>query len=482
MVCHEGEKMKKFVLATLVLVLMLAAALPLPVKTEQPPLMKTLDCDALPVRAEFLDFADVDEPSFCDVDDPTPFWVDIVNAEYFPEGGDGIYIAVLDTGLLSQWQFFFTNPETGECRIKWEWGKGFTHDIWWDDEIGDFVIGPLRDDRGFITKDFEGSGHGTHVVSTIIGYRFRTETADMWIRGVAPKAWIIPVLVLDAWIVPYPGGVARFTGGTWEMISAGIYYVTQLVETYNIKVIISMSLGGGSPSPMIEEAINYAIKKGVVVVAAAGNEGEAGMTWPGAYPQVISVAAGGWTMQWLGYPPSNPPDPYRWWLTDVPEKLNTPDDLGNPWQVFLEDFSSRPNKTLGQKWFYLDVTAPGASVVGPYKPYFSTRVGYYYLWGTSMATPHVSAIASILLQKYPILGKYPRLTQSLIESIFKLSAQCIPPCYNSAWVWDINATGYIDLLYFEWKWTDWGAGWTLADKANCIAAIIARLLKPQFHC
>ncbi|MEM2419498.1 MAG: hypothetical protein QXL38_00745, partial [Candidatus Bathyarchaeia archaeon] len=77
---------------------------------------------------------------------------------------------------------------------------------------------------------------------------------------------------------------------------------------------------------------------------------------------------------------------------------------------------------------------------------------------------------------------YPRLTQSLIESIFKLSAQCIPPCYNSAWVWDINATGYIDLLYFEWKWTDWGAGWTLADKANCIAAIIARLLKPQFHC
>jgi hypothetical protein len=47
------------------------------------------------------------------------------------------------------------NPVTGECRIKAEWGKGFTHDIWWDDTIGDFVIGPLRDDRGFITKDFE---------------------------------------------------------------------------------------------------------------------------------------------------------------------------------------------------------------------------------------------------------------------------------------------------------------------------------------
>jgi len=469
--------MKKNVLAIIVLVLMLVAVAPLPAKTESP-LTKSLDCDVLPVNAEFFDSVDVSS-AVGDIEDPTPFWVDIVNAEYYEDGGEGIYIAVLDTGLLANWQFFFTNPLTGECRIKWEWGKGFTHDIWWNDTIGDFEIGPLRDDRGFITKPFEGSGHGTHVVSTIIGYRFRTATADMWIKGVAPKATIIPVLVLDAWQVPYPGGVARFTGGTWEMISAGIYYVTELAETYNIKVIISMSLGGRSPSPMIEEAINYAIKKGLVVVAAAGNEGEAGMSWPGAYPQVISVAAGGWTMQWIGYPPSDPPSPYRWWLTDVPEKLNTKDDLGNEWQVYLEEFSSRPNKTLGQKWYYLDITAPGASIVGPYKPYFSYAVGYYYLWGTSMATPHVSGIAAILLQKYPVLGKYPRLTQSLIESILKLSAQCIPPWYNGAWVYDPFIG---DFYYFEWKCLDWGSGWVQSDRADRTAAIIACLLKPKLCC
>ncbi len=136
----------------------------------------------------------------------------------------------------------------------------------------------------------------------------------MWIKGVAPKATIIPVLVLDAWEVPYPGGVARFTGGTWEMVSAGIRYVGWLAETYHVKIIINMSLGGSEPDPMIEDAINYAIDKGVIVVASAGNEGEAGMGWPGAYPQVISAAAGGWTEQWITKPPQT-----RWWLNDVPE-------------------------------------------------------------------------------------------------------------------------------------------------------------------
>jgi subtilisin family serine protease len=464
--------MRKIVLATILLVLMLVVTVPLPAKTESAPITKSLAFDVLPAKEEFVDAVDVDVAAG-EIEDPTPFWVDIVNAEYYPDGGEGIYVAVLDTGLLELWPFFFTNPITGECHIKWEWGKGFTHDIWWDDTLGDFVIGPLRDDRGFITKAFEGSGHGTHVVSTIIGYRFSTATADMWIRGVAPKATIIPVLVLDAWQVEYPGGVARFRGGTDEMVSAGIYYVTELAETYNIKVIISMSLGGRSPSPMIEEAINYAIQKGVVVVAAAGNQGEAGMDWPGAYPQVISVAAGGWTMQWVGYPPSDPPTPYRWWLTDVPEKLNTEDDLGNKWQVFLEDFSARPNKTLGQKWYYLDITTPGASVVGPYKDYFSYTIAYYYLWGTSMATPHISGIAAILLQNYPILTKYPHFTQFFIEAILKLSAQCIPPWYDGAWVYDPY------LYYFEWNFTDWGAGWAQADRALCIASFFARLVKPH---
>jgi subtilisin family serine protease len=422
---EEKGKMRKIVLVSaVVLALMLVTMVPVPARTEAAPEVRSLAFNALPVKEEFVDAVDFEAAGGA-VEDPTPFWVDVVDAEGY-EGGEGIYVAVLDTGLLANWQFFFTNPITGECRIKYDWGKGFTHNIWWDDTIGDFVIGPLRDDRGFITDPLKGSGHGTHVTSTIIGYRFRTATADMWIRGVAPKVWIIPVLVLDAWQVPYPGGLMNFTGGTDEMVAAGILYVAWLAETYGVKIIINMSLGGTEPAPLIEDAINYAISKGVIIVAAAGNSGLEGMDWPGAYPQVISAAAGGWTMQWVGYPPSNPPSPYRWWLTDVPEKLNTMDDWGNNWQIYLEEFSSRPNPELGQFWKDLDVCTPGASIVGPYKPYFSTAVGYYYLWGTSMATPHVSAIAALVAQRYPYFNQFD------MEWVLKKAAAMIPLASDGA--------------------------------------------------
>ncbi len=450
--------MRKIVLVSIVvLALMLVAMVPLPARTEASPVVQSLAFDVLPVKEEFAEAVGL-EAAAGEVLDPTPFWVDIVDAEGY-DGGEGIYVAVLDTGLLERWPFFFTNPLTGECRIKAEWGKGFTHDIWWNATIGDFEMGPLRDDRGFITKAFEGSGHGTHVTSTIIGYRF----GAMWIRGVAPKVWIIPVLVLDAWEVPYPGGTMRFTGGTWEMVSAGIYYVAWLAETHGVKIIINMSLGGAAPSPMIEEAINYAISKGVIVVAAAGNEGEAGMGWPGAYPQVISAAAGGWTMQWIGYPPSDPPSPYRWWLTDVPEKLNTIDNWGNNWQIYLEEFSSRPNATLGQFWKDLDVCTPGASIVGPYKPYFSTAVGYYYLWGTSMATPHVSAIAALVAEKYPYFNQFD------MEWVLKKAAAMIPLASDGAYI--LDPWGFWD---YKWNDHDYGSGWLQADNAFFAAFVYTR--------
>jgi len=447
--------MKKVALLAIILLSMLIFVQPKIVKSDS---IQKLDFDVMPIKEEFTEAVNF-EISGGAVEDPTPFWVDIVDAEYY-NGGEGIYVAVLDTGLLANWQFFFTNPETGECRIKWEWGKGYTHDVWWDPDIGDFVFGPLRDDRGFITDPFKGSGHGTHVTSTIIGYRFRTATADMWIRGVAPKATIIPVLVLDAWEVPYPGGTMRFTGGTWEMVSAGIRYVGWLAETYHIKIIISMSLGGSEPDPMIEDAIDYAISKGVIVVAAAGNSGLEGMDWPGAYPQVISAAAGGWTEQWITKPPQT-----RWWLNDVPEKLNTKDYWGNNWQMYLEDFSSRPNPDLGQSWKDLDVCTPGASIVGPYKSYFSTAVGYYYLWGTSMATPHVSGIAALIAELYPYF------TQPDMEWALKKAAVRLPLASDGAYI--LDPWGFWD---YKWNDHDYGSGWLQADEARFAASVMARQL------
>ena len=50
--------------------------------------------------------------------------------------------------------------------------------------------------------------------------------------------------------------------------------------------------------PLEKAAIDYAIAKGVIIVASAGNEGDAGMGYPGAYAPVISVAASGWIGEW----------------------------------------------------------------------------------------------------------------------------------------------------------------------------------------
>jgi subtilisin family serine protease len=368
----------------------------------------------------------------------TPFWVDMVDAEGLSSDGEGVYVAVLDTGLLGDWQYFFS-----EANIADHLGKGFSHNVWWNPAIGDFVWEDVDDTRGFITDPYMGSGHGTHVTSTIVGYNFFDA---MWIQGVAPKATIIPVLVLDAWMVPYPGGWAQFRGGTDEMVSEGIYYVADLAESLDGPVIISMSLGGPDPSDMIEDAIDYAISKGVIIVASAGNEGEAGMGWPGAFPQVISTGMAGWTEQWnFG----------SWWRGDVPENLNTPDSWGNNWQLFLDYGSSRPNKDLGQKSFHLDLTAPGCAIVGPYKPYFSWAMGYYYLWGTSMAAPHVSGIASLVLQSHP------DMTQAQMEHVLKIAAAGLPLPSDGSLAWDVPGV----LYYFTWDGTDYGKGLLQADAA-----------------
>ncbi|MHB1307793.1 MAG: S8 family peptidase [Limisphaerales bacterium] len=371
-----------------------------------------------------------------------PFWVDMVNAEANHNGGDGIYVAVLDTGLLEQWPFFFPH-----ARIKAEWGIGFTHAIGWNGS--EFTVGPLVE-RSFVTDPFTGSGHGTHVTSTLVGYRFSTATADFIVRGVAPKVTIIPVLVLDAWEVDTGGAEpVRLAGGFDDMISAGIRYVADLATARQIKVVINMSLGGWAPAAEIEDAINYAIARGVIVVASAGNEGTWGMGWPGAYPQVISAAAGGWTQQWVPAPPQT-----LWWLNNVPEKLNSRDLWRNNWQMYLEEFSSRPHPDLGQSWKELDVCAPGASIVGPFKKYFDPVLSYSHLWGTSMAAPHVSALAACLAQSRP------GLVQADAERVLKMAATRLPLAVDGAHVFD----PYVGDLYpFVWQAHDYGTGWLTLD-------------------
>lgn len=76
--------------------------------------------------------------------------------------------------------------------------------------------------------------------------------------------------------------------------------------------VTSTILGGSELEPLEQAALDRAIANGVIVVASAGNEGELGMGYPGAYIPVIFAGLVGWIGEWL-YPGDGPR--YRmWWL------------------------------------------------------------------------------------------------------------------------------------------------------------------------
>ena len=315
------------------------------------------------------------------------------------QDGTGVYVAVLDTGLLDSWRQYFP-----EQRIATQFAKAFNG--------GGGEQGNVSEPTN--KWEHDQNSHGTHVTSTILGYSLRGTP----INGMAPKATVIPVKVLNQ------------NGSGWSSVVArGITYVAELRSSGALggsPVVINMSLGGGSLDAMEKAAIDYATASGVIVVASAGNEGDAGMGYPGAYAPVISVAAAGWIEQW------SPVGNNSWWNNrDVPESAGAE-------QFYIAAFSSRQKS--GQD---LDVAAPGAWVVGPYQVN-SGQTSYYYLSGTSMSSPHVAGIAALMMQKNPAL------TQSAVETLLEGAAKPIgagcatvnnPGGATATSCWDDDATG-----------------------------------------
>lgn len=283
--------------------------------------------------------------------------------------GSGVYVAVLDTGLLKNWPYYFPAE-----RIATQFAVCFGG--------GGGEQGHISTPTNKWTED--QNSHGTHVTSTILGYNM-SGTA---VNGVAPAATVIPVKVLNQ------------NGSGWSsVVAAGITYVADLKAgpLKESPVVINMSLGGPELDAMEKAAIDYAIRMGVIVVAAAGNEGTAGMGYPGAYGPVISVAASGWTGEWASS---------GWWTGNVPDPASVDD-------YYITDFSSR--ELAGQD---LDVAAPGSWCVGPYQK--NGQISYYYLGGTSMATPHVAGTVALMAQKDPTL------TAAQAEWILETTAVCLP--------------------------------------------------------
>jgi subtilisin family serine protease len=207
-------------------------------------------------------------------------------------------------------------------------------------------------------------------------------------------------------------------------------------------LVVNFSMSGHDPDFVERAAIDYAIAHGIVIVAAAGNEGDNGVTYPAAYAPVISAANVGWVGQF----PADDPFGIVWILHDVPEQDAS--------QFFIAPDSSR--ELPGQQ---LDVAAPGTFV--PFAWTQNGQVDYNFGGGTSIACPHVVGVAALMLQKNP------RLTQAQIKAILESTALPLPPgCRDVLWpglgpgnnptwsdannvfffnltvCWDTNATGH----------------------------------------
>jgi subtilisin family serine protease len=392
---------------------------------------------------------------------------DMIDLEGVTETGAGVYVAVLDTGLVNNWTDYFP-----KARVRTDLGMGFYQPVNFKADKSDpcGLVGQTGALRQTNWTSARGSTHGTHVASTVIGYNYYSNhdaasgfpLPPIQVRGIAPNATIIPVKVLADYQVPAlpkctdpgPRPATLEVFGTDEMVAAGINYVAELAEGGLGPIVINMSLGGDVLDDVEKDAIDRAIAAGVIVVASAGNEGEDGMSFPGAYPPVISVGAAGWTGEWLddgasGKPPANEFRYRMWWLKDKEDGALTPPlfddsgDVADPTDtdhVYVTDFSSR--ELDGQE---LDVLAPGSWVRGPFPgfpgrnrmPWFSRGISdlvgaptsnFFYVGGTSMAAPHVSGLAAMMLEKDG------SLEQDDVESILKSTALDIPA--GSAQVWD----------------------------------------------
>ncbi len=386
---------------------------------------------------------------------------DLINVEAVTYTGKGVYVAVLDTGLAPNWRDYF--PEE---RIAIDLGTGFDQSVTFKAKSPDgceFDVnkGQLRQTTWVGST---GSTHGTHVASTIIGYFYRSNSdaaagfalPPIVVRGIAPGVTIIPVKVLADYTIPAlskcatPTPTQKVVFGTDEMVAAGINYATDLAIAGYKPMVINMSLGGPELAKVEKDAIDRAVANGVVVVASAGNEGELGMGYPGAYEPVISAGSVGWVGEWLF--PGDGPRYRMWWLQyddapmlpgsgDVPDPTNVDD-------IYLSDFSSRA--LPGQQ---LDVLAPGSWVRGPFSsspgynhlPWWSKGIGdlksgigsnFFYVGGTSMASPHVASAAALLLDKDPTL------TPAQVDAKLKSTALTLPDAGSRA-IWDNSAAATI---------------------------------------
>lgn len=240
--------------------------------------------------------------------------INMLEAWEIETGNPDIIVAVLDTGVN------YDHPE-------------FSNRIWKDEEGN---IGWNFADNN--SDAFDDNGHGTNVA----GIALAKGNNSIGYAGMDWNAQLMICKVLDADSYGYYSW--------WE---EAIYYAAD----HGARVI-NMSLGGTSYSQSLQDAVDYAHNKGVVLVASMMNDNTSQPGYPAAYENVIAVGS-----------------------TDPNDNRTAP--------FFWDPFSG---SNYGE---HIDVVAPGNYIYGLYNEN-NNEYGYYY-GGTSQAAPHVTGLASLLL-------------------------------------------------------------------------------------
>jgi serine protease len=272
-------------------------------------------------------------------------------------GGKGVVIAVLDTGVAYRnWEQFRKSPDFTS-----------THFV----DPYDFIAGNAY--------PLDREGHGTFVAGMIA----ESTNNGVGLTGLAYGAKIMPVRVLDS-----------DGNGDSQTIARGIRYaVKHGAQVINLSLEFDITVTA-SQIPNIISAINFAHRHGVVVVAAAGNDGSQHLAYPAAAPAVVSVGATTSDRCLAGY-------------SNVGTKLDLVapgggDDAAIPTDPDCHPFRNLPS--VHQMTFSdFDSLDPGAN---------PDRFSFPGSYGTSMAAPEVSATAALVIATR-VLGAHPSPDQVL---------------------------------------------------------------------
>jgi serine protease len=285
-------------------------------------------------------------------------------------GGRGVTVAVLDSGVAyADRGRFRQSPDLGQTRF----AAGY-----------DFVDGdPFPNDE---------NGHGTHVASTIA----ESTNNHVGLTGLAYGATVMPVRVLDA----------RGEGDAATIAEAVRFAVKRGADLVNLSLEFGTDVGARE-IPSLLDALQFARRRGVLVVGAAGNEGDSMLAFPARSSNVLSVGA-----------------------TTEDGCLSDFSNLGRGLDVVApgggtdalqHDPSCRVDGTPGRP--IVQLTFEGGSL---------RRFGLPGTYeGTSMAAPHVTATAALVLATR-VLG--PKPTPEMLIEHLKATAR------------DLGATG-VDTRY-----------------------------------